>query len=596
LAEVLNQLANGLPRRRFDAVIVGAGGAGMRCSLQLAEAGYNVAVLSKVFPTRSHTVAAQGGIGASLGNMSEDNWYWHMFDTVKGSDYLGDQDAIEYMCKMAPQVVYELEHFGMPFDRNADGTIYQRPFGGHTANFGEKPVQRACAAADRTGHALLHTLYQRNVRARTQFFVEWMALDLVRDADGAVVGVVALEMETGEVMVLEAKVTVLATGGAGRIWAASTNAFINTGDGMGMAARAGIPLEDMEFWQFHPTGVAGAGVLITEGVRGEGGILLNKDGERFMERYAPTLKDLAPRDFISRSMDQEIKEGRGAGPDGDYVLLKLDHLGAEKIMKKLPSIREIAIKFANVDPIKDPIPVVPTIHYQMGGIPTNYHGQVVSPRNGNPNSVVEGLYAIGECACVSVHGANRLGTNSLLDLVVFGRAAGNHIVDSKFKDQGFRALPSQAGDASLARLALLDGSTSGENAQEVANDIRRTMQAHCGVFRTSELLSRGVSEIMALAERAKSIHMKDKSKVFNTARVEALELDNLVETAKATIVSAEARKESRGAHAHRDFPSRDDANWIKHTLYYSEGNRLDYKPVSMKPLTVETFEPKARTF
>ncbi len=596
MAEVLNQLANGLPRRRFDAVIVGAGGAGMRCSLQLAEAGYNVAVLSKVFPTRSHTVAAQGGIGASLGNMSEDNWYWHMFDTVKGSDYLGDQDAIEYMCKMAPQVVYELEHFGMPFDRNADGTIYQRPFGGHTANFGEKPVQRACAAADRTGHALLHTLYQRNVRARTQFFVEWMVLDLIRDAEGAVVGVVALEMETGEVMVLEAKVTVLATGGAGRIWAASTNAFINTGDGMGMAARAGIPLEDMEFWQFHPTGVAGAGVLITEGVRGEGGILLNKDGERFMERYAPTLKDLAPRDFISRSMDQEIKEGRGAGPDGDYVLLKLDHLGAEKIMKKLPSIREIAIKFANVDPIKDPIPVVPTIHYQMGGIPTNYHGQVVVPKNGNPNSIVEGLYAIGECACVSVHGANRLGTNSLLDLVVFGRAAGNHIVEAKFKDQGFRALPVQAGDASLARLARLDGSSSGENTQEVANGIRRAMQTHCSVFRTSELLSEGVTKIMELSERAENVHIKDKSKVFNTARVEALELDNLVETAKATIVSAEARKESRGAHAHRDFPSRDDANWIKHTLYYSEGNRLDYKPVNMKPLTVETFEPKARTF
>jgi len=596
LAEVLNQLANGLPRRRFDAVIVGAGGAGMRCSLQLAEAGYNVAVLSKVFPTRSHTVAAQGGIGASLGNMSEDNWYWHMFDTVKGSDYLGDQDAIEYMCKMAPQVVYELEHFGMPFDRNADGTIYQRPFGGHTANFGEKPVQRACAAADRTGHALLHTLYQRNVRARTQFFVEWMVLDLIRDSEGAVLGVVALEMETGEVMVLEAKVTVLATGGAGRIWAASTNAFINTGDGMGMAARAGIPLEDMEFWQFHPTGVAGAGVLITEGVRGEGGILLNKDGERFMERYAPTLKDLAPRDFISRSMDQEIKEGRGAGPDGDYVLLKLDHLGAEKIMKKLPSIREIAIKFANVDPIKDPIPVVPTIHYQMGGIPTNYHGQVVAPKNGNPNAIVEGLYAIGECACVSVHGANRLGTNSLLDLVVFGRAAGNHIVDAKFKDQGFRSLPAQAGDESLSRLARLDGSSSGENTQEVANEIRRAMQTHCSVFRTSELLTQGVTKIMDLAERAKTVHIKDKSKVFNTARVEALELDNLVETAKATIVSAEARKESRGAHAHRDFPTRDDANWIKHSLYYSEGNRLDYKPVNMKPLTVETFAPKARTF
>ncbi len=596
MAEVLNQLASGVPRRRFDAVIVGAGGAGMRCSLQLAEAGYNVAVLSKVFPTRSHTVAAQGGIGASLGNMSEDNWYWHMFDTVKGSDYLGDQDAIEYMCKMAPQAVYELEHFGMPFDRNADGTIYQRPFGGHTANFGEKPVQRACAAADRTGHALLHTLYQRNVRARTQFFVEWMVLDLIRDVEGAVVGVIALEMETGEVMVLESKVTVLATGGAGRIWAASTNAFINTGDGMGMAARAGIPLEDMEFWQFHPTGVAGAGVLITEGVRGEGGILLNKDGERFMERYAPTLKDLAPRDFISRSMDQEIKEGRGCGPDGDYVLLKLDHLGAEKIIKKLPSIREIAIKFANVDPIKDPIPVVPTIHYQMGGIPTNFYGQVVAPSGGNPNAIVDGLYAIGECACVSVHGANRLGTNSLLDLVVFGRAAGNHIVEAKFKDQRHRSLPPQAGDNALARLARLEGSSSGENTQEVANGIRKSMQLHCGVFRTSELLSEGVSQIMALAERAAAVHVKDKSKVFNTARVEALELDNLVETAKATIVSAEARKESRGAHAHRDFPTRDDANWIKHSLYYTEGNRLDYKPVNMKPLTVETFEPKARTF
>jgi succinate dehydrogenase / fumarate reductase flavoprotein subunit len=409
-----------------------------------------------------------------------------------------------------------------------------------------------------------------------------MALDLVRDASGAVVGVVALEMETGDVMVLESKVTVLATGGAGRIWAASTNAFINTGDGMGMAARSGIPLEDMEFWQFHPTGVAGAGVLITEGVRGEGGILLNKDGERFMERYAPTLKDLAPRDFVSRSMDQEIKEGRGAGPDGDYVLLKLDHLGAEKIIKKLPSIREIAIKFANVDPIRDPIPVVPTIHYQMGGIPTNFHGQVVVPRDGNPNSVVEGLYAIGECACVSVHGANRLGTNSLLDLVVFGRAAGNHIVEQKFKDQGHRSLPEQAGDETLSRLARLEGSKSGENTQDVANEIRRSMQSNCGVFE--------------LAERAQHVHMGDKSKVFNTARVEALELDNLVETAKATIVSAEARKESRGAHAHRDFPDRNDATWIKHSLYYTHGNRMEYKPVNMKPLTVETFEPKTRTF
>ena len=596
MADVLNHLSNNLPRRKFDAVIVGAGGAGMRCSLQLAEAGYDVAVLSKVFPTRSHTVAAQGGIGASLGNMSEDNWYWHMFDTVKGSDYLGDQDAIEFMCREAPKVVYELEHFGMPFDRNPDGTIYQRPFGGHTANFGEKPVQRACAAADRTGHALLHTLYQRNVRARTQFFVEWMALDIIRDADGDCVGVIALEMETGELLVLESKVTVFATGGAGRIFAASTNAFINTGDGLGMAARAGIPLEDMEFWQFHPTGVAGAGVLITEGVRGEGGILLNKQGERFMERYAPTLKDLAPRDFVSRSMDQEIKEGRGAGPDGDHVLLKLDHLGAETIMKRLPSIREIAIKFANVDPITDPIPVVPTIHYQMGGIPTNYHGQVVVPKNGNPNSVVGGLYAIGECACVSVHGANRLGTNSLLDLVVFGRAAGNHIVASKLRDGSHKPLPRDAGDAALARLARLDGSTSGENTQDVANDIRRSMQTHCGVFRTAELLAEGVRRIDEIGARVDSVHLKDKSQVFNTARVEALELHNLIEVARATIVSAEARKESRGAHAHRDYPQRDDANWMKHTLWYSDGSRLDYKPVNTRPLSVETFEPKARTF
>ena len=592
-----------LSRRRFDVVIVGAGGSGMQASLQLARAGLNVAVLSKVFPTRSHTVAAQGGIGASLGNMSEDTWHYHFYDTVKGSDWLGDQDAIEFMCREAPKVVYELEHYGMPFDRNPDGTIYQRPFGGHTANYGEKPVQRACAAADRTGHAMLHTLYQQNVKARAQFFVEWMALDLIRDAEGDVVGVTALEMETGEVHILEAKCTLLATGGAGRIYAASTNAFINTGDGLGLAARAHIPLEDMEFWQFHPTGVYGAGVLLTEGCRGEGAILRNSNGDRFMERYAPTLKDLAPRDFVSRCMDQEIKEGRGCGPNKDYILLDMTHIGVQDIMKRLPSVYEIGHNFANVDITVEPIPVVPTIHYQMGGIPTNIHGQVVVPKDGNPNAVVNGLYAVGECSCVSVHGANRLGTNSLLDLLVFGRAAGRHIVETSLKSRSHKALPADAADLSLSRLARLEASTSGEYAQDVANDIRKTMQQHAGVFRTQASLDEGVGKIAAIAERVKGITLADKSKVFNTARVEALEVENLIEAAQATIVSAAARRESRGAHTVSDygdtpeFPNgRNDGEWMKHTLWFSQGNRLDYKPVQLKPLSTESIPPKVRSF
>ena len=586
-----------IPVRKFDAVIVGAGGSGMRASLELANAGLKVAVLSKVFPTRSHTVAAQGGVGAALGNMGEDSWLWHMYDTIKGSDYLGDQDAIEFMCRMAPEVVIELEHYGMPFDRNENGTVYQRPFGGHSANFGEKPVQRSCCAADRTGHAMLHTLYQRNVHAKTQFFVEWMALDLVRGADGQVLGVTALEMETGDIAIFHGKATLFATGGAGRIFSSSTNAFINTGDGLGMAARAGIPLEDMEFWQFHPTGVAGAGVLITEGVRGEGGYLLNKNGERFMERYAPTMKDLASRDVVSRAMATEIKEGRGLGEHGDHVLLKLDHLGLETIDKRLPGIREIAMKFANVDPVKNPIPVVPTAHYQMGGIPTNYRGEVVMPQDGNPNAVVAGFYAAGECGCASIHGANRLGTNSLTDLLVMGKSAAQSMIRFIRESGGaHRDLPAGAADYSRSRVARLDGQQGGEDVHEVRGAIQRTMQAHCGVFRFPDLLEEGVKRIKEVAERAQRTQIKDKSKVFNTARIEALELDNLMEAARATMISARARQESRGAHDRADFPKRDDVNWLKHSLWHREGDRLEYKPVNLKPLSVDSFEPKARVY
>ena len=591
--------------RKFDVVIVGAGGSGMRASLELSRAGLSVACLTKVFPTRSHTVAAQGGVSASLGNMSEDNWHYHFYDTIKGGDWLSDQDAVEFMCREAPNVVIELEHFGMPFDRNADGTIYQRPFGGHTANYGEKPVQRACAAADRTGHAMLHTLYQKNVAYKTNFFVEWMALDLIRNTQGDVVGVTAIELETGDLYELHAKAVLLATGGAGRIFQASTNAFINTGDGLGMAARAGIPLQDLEFWQFHPTGVAGAGVLLTEGCRGEGAILLNSEGEAFMERYAPTLKDLAPRDFVSRSMDQEIKEGRGCGPNKDYILMKLDHLGAETIRKRLPSVEEIGHNFANVDITKEPIPVVPTIHYQMGGIPTNIHGQVVT-WDGTQNKVVNGLYAVGECAAVSVHGANRLGTNSLLDLLVFGKSAGKHIT-SYVKDFGeHKEVPTNGSERTLERLNQLDNSKDGIYAQDLAGEIRQTMQTHAGVFRTQKSMDEGVVKIAEIRQKVGQVTLQDKSKVWNTARMEALEVDNLIEVAQATMVSAAARKECRGAHTvydyehpadHPEHPlGRNDKEWLKHTLWDSATNSLTYKPVNMKPLTVESIPPKVRTF
>jgi succinate dehydrogenase / fumarate reductase flavoprotein subunit len=579
---------------KFDVLVVGAGGAGLRSALQLSDAGLNVAVLSKVFPTRSHTVAAQGGVAAALGNVTEDKWIWHMYDTIKGSDYLGDQDAIEYMCKNAADAIYELEHYGMPFDRNSDGKIYQRPFGGMTKNFGESAMSRTCAVADRTGHAMLHTLYQRNVKNNTQFFIEWSTLDLIKTKDDEVLGVIAYEMATGQLAIFQAKKTIFATGGAGRIFEASTNAYINTGDGLGMAARADIPLEDMEFWQFHPTGIAGAGVLVTEGCRGEGGYLENSDGERFMERYAPNAKDLASRDVVSRAIATEIKNGKGVGKNKNAVYLQLAHLGEDKINEKLPGIREIAIKFANADPIKDPIPVVPTVHYMMGGIPTNLHGQV---RKNDSGDQVENFYAVGECACVSVHGANRLGSNSLLDLIVFGRAAGLHVIDSIDQKAKYPDIPKEAIEFTQQRVASLNTQSKGsENIVQLGNDLRSTMQQHCGVFRFPELLKEGVKKIHDIAERSERLQIADNSNIFNTARIDALELKNLIEVAKATIESAHAREESRGAHCRSDFENRNDEQWLKHTLYYSQTNTIGYRPVNLKPLTVETFPLKKRVY
>jgi len=579
---------------KFDVLVVGAGGAGLRSALQLSDAGLNVAVISKVFPTRSHTVAAQGGVAAALGNVTEDKWIWHMYDTIKGSDYLGDQDAIEYMCKNAADAIYELEHYGMPFDRNADGKIYQRPFGGMTKNFGESAMSRTCAVADRTGHAMLHTLYQRNVKNNTQFFIEWSTLDLIKSNDDEILGVIAYEMATGQLAIFQAKKTIFATGGAGRIFEASTNAYINTGDGLGMAARANIPLEDMEFWQFHPTGIAGAGVLVTEGCRGEGGYLENSDGERFMERYAPNAKDLASRDVVSRAIATEIKNGKGIGKNKNAVYLQLAHLGEDMINEKLPGIREIAIKFANADPVKDPIPVVPTVHYMMGGIPTNLHGQV---RKNDSGDRIENFYAVGECACVSVHGANRLGSNSLLDLIVFGRAAGLHVIESIDQKEKFPDIPQEAIEFTQQRVASLNKKNKGsENIVQLGNDLRSTMQQHCGVFRFPELLKEGVKKIQDIAERSQNLHISDNSNIFNTARIDALELKNLIEVAKATIESAYAREESRGAHCRSDFEDRDDEQWLRHTLYYSQTNTIGYRPVNLKPLTVETFPLKKRVY
>jgi succinate dehydrogenase / fumarate reductase flavoprotein subunit len=589
-----------IPRTTFDAVIIGAGGAGMRAALQMANSGLKVALLSKVFPTRSHTVSAQGGITCALGNAHEDDWRWHMYDTVKGADYIGDQDSIEYLCKTGPEAVYELEHMGLPFSRMDNGKIYQRQFGGQSRNFGGDQAARTCAAADRTGHALLHTLYQQNLKAKTHVFSEWYALDFVKNSQGLISGLTAMSIETGEVVFFQSRVCILATGGAGRIYQSTTNAFINTGDGFGMALRAGIPLQDMEMWQFHPTGIAGAGTLVTEGCRGEGGYLINKDGERFMERYAPRVKDLASRDVVARSMALEMRAGKGFDPQGiDYVKLKLDHLGADLIKSRLPGIRELSIKFAGVDPIVDPIPVVPTCHYSMGGIPTNMYGQVITKTQGKER-LVEGLYAVGECACVSVHGANRLGGNSLLDLIVFGRAAGLHVEElwqsNQLPDLAYISDDDVA--ESLTRYRRWNDSKEGESIALIRDEMQRIMQEDFGVFRTGEVMEAGLKRLQALRERLKQAKLDDKSQIFNTERVSGLELDNLMETAYATACSAIARTESRGAHSREDFPKRDDEHWIKHIVfsYFEGGEVIDFRPVNASPQHMAPFEPKERVY
>ena len=582
----------------FDGVIVGGGGAGMRAALQLAQSGYKTAVISKVFPTRSHTVSAQGGITCAIASADpQDDWRWHMYDTVKGSDYIGDQDAIEYMCSVGPEAIFELEHMGLPFSRTQEGRIYQRPFGGQSKNFGEGgQAARTCAAADRTGHALLHTLYQNNIKNETVFFNEWFAVDLVKNQDGAVVGVIAICIETGEAVYVKSKATVFATGGAGRIYASTTNAHINTGDGTGMALRAGVPAQDMEMWQFHPTGIYGAGTLVTEGCRGEGGYLINKDGERFMERYAPNAKDLAGRDVVARSMVLEILEGRGCGPNGDHVKLKLDHLGEEVLESRLPGICELSRTFAHVDPVKEPIPVVPTCHYMMGGIPTNVHGQALTVDAQGNDAIIPGLYACGEVACVSVHGANRLGGNSLLDLVVFGRASGLFIEKSLREGIELRDASQTDVEAAGARLQALNDREQGEQVAPLRHELQEIMQNHFGVFRTGEFMREGIAKLADLRERVENVALADRSNAFNTSRIECLELQNLFETAEATAVVAEARDESRGAHAREDFTERDDENWLCHSLYQSEGKKVSKRSVNFTPQTVETFQPKARSY